>query len=71
MFRTSLNWLRNLKCVWHEPKIHVLRLPHFGTVICECLVGLVSLETMFPKPLIMQIHEIELVTGMIYHLIER
>ena len=29
-FRTPLNWLKNLKCVWHEPKIHVLRLPHFG-----------------------------------------
>ena len=26
-FRTSLNWLKNLKCVWHEKKIHVLRLP--------------------------------------------
>ena len=29
-FKTSLNWLKNLKCIWHEPKIHVLRLPRFG-----------------------------------------
>ena len=29
VFRTSLNWLKNLKCIWHEPKIHVLRLPCF------------------------------------------
>ena len=46
-FRTSLNWLMNLKCIWHELKIHVLRLPRFGNfdfVICERLVGLVSFE---------------------------
>ena len=29
-FRTFLNWLKNLKRVWHEPKLHILRLPLFG-----------------------------------------
>ena len=71
--RPSQNWLKNLKCVWHEPKIHVLRFPHFGNfdpVICERLVGLVSFETNVSKTA-GQIHEIDLVTGLIYHLIER
>ena len=26
-FRTFLNWLKNSKRVWHEPKLHILRLP--------------------------------------------
>ena len=38
-FRTSLNWHKNFKCVWHEPKIHVWLLPRFGIVICERLMG--------------------------------
>ena len=25
-FRTFLNWLKNSKRVWHEPKLHILRL---------------------------------------------
>ena len=29
-FRTSLNWLTNLKCIWLEPEIHILCLPRFG-----------------------------------------
>ena len=29
-FRTFLNWLKNLKRVWHEPKLHILRLPLFA-----------------------------------------
>ena len=26
-FRTFLNWLKNSKRVWHEPKLHISRLP--------------------------------------------
>ena len=29
-FRTFLNWLKNSKRVWHEPKLHILRLPLFA-----------------------------------------
>ena len=29
-FRTFLNWLKNSKRVWHEPKLHILRLPIFA-----------------------------------------
>ena len=29
-FRTFLNWLKNSKCVWHEPKLHISRLPLFA-----------------------------------------
>ena len=29
-FRTFLNWLKNSKRVWHEPKLHISRLPLFG-----------------------------------------
>ena len=29
-FRTFLNWLRNSKRVWHQPKLHILRLPIFA-----------------------------------------
>ena len=28
-FRTFLNWLKNSKRVWHEPKLHISRLPLF------------------------------------------
>ena len=44
-FQTFLNWLKNSKRVWHEPKLHISRLPLFANVICERLVGLVSFET--------------------------
>ena len=48
-FRNFLNWLKNLKHVWHEPKLHILRLPLFAnfdhSVICERWVGLVSFKT--------------------------
>ena len=60
-FRTSLNWLRNLKCVWHEPKkssFAFASFRKFWSVICERLVGLVSFETNVSSS---QIHEIELV----------
>ena len=57
-----MNCLKNLKCVWHEPKIHVLRLPYFGKIlICESLVGLVSFETKVAKTA-----EIELEIELIY-----
>ena len=29
-FRTFRNWLKNSKCVWHEQKLHVSRLPLFA-----------------------------------------
>ena len=29
-FRTFLNWLKNSKRVWHQPKLHILRLPIFA-----------------------------------------
>ena len=29
-FRTFLNWLKNSKRVWHEPKLHISRLPLFA-----------------------------------------
>ena len=29
-FQTFLNWLKNSKRVWHEPKLHILRLPIFA-----------------------------------------
>ena len=29
-FRTFLNWLKNSKRVWHERKLHILRLPIFA-----------------------------------------
>ena len=29
-FRTFLNWLKNSKRVWHEPKLHILHLPIFA-----------------------------------------
>ena len=29
-FRTFLNWLKNSKRVWHEPKLHILCLPIFA-----------------------------------------
>ena len=29
-FRTFLNWLKNSKRVWHESKLHILRLPIFA-----------------------------------------
>ena len=29
-FRTFLNWLKNSKRVWHEQKLHILRLPIFA-----------------------------------------
>ena len=29
-FRTFLNWLKNSKLVWHEPKLHISRLPLFA-----------------------------------------
>ena len=29
-FRTFLNWLKNSKRVWHQPKLHILRLPVFA-----------------------------------------
>ena len=29
-FRTFLNWLKNSKRVWHQPKLHILRLPLFA-----------------------------------------
>ena len=29
-FRTFLNWLKNSKHVWHQPKLHILRLPIFA-----------------------------------------
>ena len=29
-FRNFLNWLKNSKRVWHEPKLHILRLPLFA-----------------------------------------
>ena len=49
-FQTFLNWLKNLKRVWHEPKLHILRLSLFAnfdlwSVICELWVGLVSFKT--------------------------
>ena len=63
--RTSLNWLKNLKCVWHEPKIHVIRLPRFGSVsVWWVLIG--SFKTNVSKTT-GQIYEIELVYRMIYH----
>ena len=43
-----LNWLKNSKRVWHEPKLHISRLHSFRkfwSVICERLVGLVSFKT--------------------------
>ena len=43
-FRTFLNWLKNSKRVWHEQKLHISRLVS-QIVICERLVGLVSLKT--------------------------
>ena len=50
MFRTFLNWLKNSKRVWHEPKLHILRLPIFanfaGSVICERWMGLVSVSVL-------------------------
>ena len=30
MFQTFLNWLKNSKRVWHEPKLHIMRLPLFA-----------------------------------------
>ena len=29
-FRTFLNWLKNLKRVWHERKLHIMRVPLFA-----------------------------------------
>ena len=29
-FRTFLNWLKNSKRVWHEPKLHIMRVPLFA-----------------------------------------
>ena len=29
-FRTFLDWLKNSKRVWHQPKLHILRLPIFA-----------------------------------------
>ena len=29
-FRTFLNWLNNSKRVWHEPKLHIMRVPLFA-----------------------------------------
>ena len=29
-FRTFLNWLKNSKRVWHQLKLHILRLPIFA-----------------------------------------
>ena len=29
-FRTFLNWLKNSKRVWHQPKLHILRLSIFA-----------------------------------------
>ena len=29
-FRTYLNWLKNSKRIWHQPKLHILRLPIFA-----------------------------------------
>ena len=29
-FQTFLNWLKNSKRVWHEPKLHISRLPLFA-----------------------------------------
>ena len=44
-FRTSLNWLKNLKCIWHEPKKFTFCVCLVSEiVICERLVG--------PKPLV-------------------
>ena len=43
-FRTFLNWLKNSKRVWHQPKLHILRLPIFANfdinrncTFCVCL----------------------------------
>ena len=46
-FQTFLNWLKNSKRVWHEPKLDISRLPLFANfdLICERLVGLVSFKT--------------------------
>ena len=45
-FRTFLNWLKNSKRVWHEPKLHSFAsFRKFWSVICERLVGLVSFKT--------------------------
>ena len=29
-FRTFLNWLKNSKRVWHERKLHIMRVPLFA-----------------------------------------
>ena len=29
-FRTFLNWLKNSKRVWHEPKLHIMHVPLFA-----------------------------------------
>ena len=47
-FRTFLNWLKNSKRVWHEPKRHIFAFASFRkfwSAICERLVGLVSFKT--------------------------
>ena len=47
-FRTFQNWLKNSKRVWHEPKLHILRLPLFANFdlwSVSVWVGLVSFKT--------------------------